>query len=226
MSKNIKKIVSMVAAFAIIAAMGLGAYAYFTDYATQSMTTYAGTFDIALNHSIDLDGEINIINPGDVAAFDFTVTNMAEKSADIYAVVTVTATGKDGLTPGTASPYKLLVDGSTVNFEDKAEVGSFGTNVGSVKKDGSYKYIYTLPVNTLSGSIEKDGAADAYTYQYELGMDIDALNEWEGSKVDVSIEIFAKQHRNTDAVTTDLARWETAVRAEIESTDPVDVQTK
>lgn len=225
MSKNIKKIVSMVAAFAIVAAMGIGAYAYFTDYATDTNTATAGTFDIDLTHSIDLDGTATnpaILNPGDVHAFDFTVTNTEQKSADVYAVVTVKGIPAAGVTAKTASPYKLLKDGSAKNFEDAAEV----TDVKVEKSSDNLTYIYTLPVKELSGSVEKIDATDkTFTYAYEFGMDIDALNEWEGSTVEVKIEVFAKQHENTTGVTTDLAKWEAAVRAEIDSTDPKDVNT-
>lgn len=229
MNKNIKKIVSMVAAFTIVAAMGLGAFSYFTDYATSTSDAVAGTFDIDLAHDIDLDGDLGILNPGDVHAFDFIVSNEAEKSADVYAVVTVTGTRAVGATAKTASPYKLLVNGSAAKFEDSAEVAKVVKSGNADGKQDYTTYVYTLPVNELSGSIEEiTGKADSYKYEYEIGMDIDALNEWEGSKVDVKIEIFAKQHENTDHVTdsfeTANGAWETAVRAEIgdAENDPTD----
>lgn len=213
MNKNIKKIISMVAAVAIIATVGLGAFSYFTDYATSTDKAVAGTFDIDLAHNIDLDGALDILNPGDVHAFDFTVSNEAQKSADIYAIVTVTGTPASGVTAVTPSPYKLLANGSDVNFEDTAEVTT-------VAKNGN-TYVYTLPVNQLSGSKETiDGKEASYKYEYEIGMDFDALNEWEGSEVDVKIEIFAKQHENTAAVAQDA--WKAQVEAEISTTDPVD----
>lgn len=226
MNKNIKKIISMVAAFAIVAAMGLGAFSYFTDYATSTDTAVAGTFDIDLAHDIDLDGNLGILNPGDVHAFDFTVSNEAQKSADIYAIVTVEGTRVDGAEAKTDSPYVLLANGSPVNFvKNTAEVAK------DADRSTTTKYTYVLPVNELSGSVEEIEGKDAsYKYEYEIGMDINALNEWEGSTVAVTIEVFAKQHENTDHVSDTFVdakgstAWESQVRAEIgdAENDPVD----
>lgn len=199
--RKTKKFVALLAVAAIATTMCMGVVSYFTDYETKELDANAGTLDVSLTESIDLDGTIGIVNPGDVAPFDFTVKNEAEKSADVYAVVTVTGTPVGAAT--TASPYKLLVNGTEAGFEDAAEVAT-------VAKDGNV-YTYTLPLKALVGSVENDADLDGtigeFKYEYEIGMDIDALNEWQDSTVDVKIEVFAKQHRNTASVAVADADW-------------------
>lgn len=195
-----KKLVALCSAIVLAVTAITGVMAYFTDYETQSVDAKAGTLGVKLEQNIDITNGLDIVNPGDVAPFDFTVTNTDEKSADVYAVVTVTGKPRAGVTASTDSPYKLLANGSAVNFDATT------AEVTTVEKDGKYTYIYTLPVNAdvaggLIGSVEKDatkdGTVNAVTYEYEIGMDKAAINEWQDSTVDVKIEVFAKQHRNT-----------------------------
>lgn len=217
-----KKILSVAAIFVIASTMVIGAFSYFTDYASETKSATAGSFGIELEHEIDIDGAVGILNPGDVYSFDFTVKNTKQKAADVYAVVTVTGTpyhvttyedenskrGEEIIT-NTASPYKLLENGSTACFADSAEMERDSTSTNRT-------YVYVLPVKELSGTVETiDGKGTEVTYEYEFGMDIDTMNDWVMSTVDVKIEIYAKQHENTaDISQTD---WKSAVEAQLET---------
>lgn len=197
MNKNIKKIVSMVAAIAIIGAMGLGAFSYFTDYATSSKTANAGTMDITLSGvTQDLTNGLTIMNPGDSNNFEFTVTNAAEKSVDVKAVITVTTTDKDGNALNMNADdhqYKITTDDGT------ELTGVLTNNV----------IVYTIDDIALIGSVEKeasDGTAASHKYDYQIKMDEQANNTWQDSNVSVKVEVYAKQHRNTESIT---GNWHT-----------------
>ena len=67
--------------------------------------------------------------------------------------------------------------------------------------------VYTVDTVTLDGSVEKDAspAASSHVYDYQFVMDDGAKNVWQGKAVDVKIEAFAKQHRNTTSL--DASDW-------------------
>lgn len=201
MNKNVKKIVSMVAAIAIVAAMGLGAFSYFTDYATATKTANAGTLDVTLSGvTSDLTNGLGIMNPGDSNDLKFTVTNAAEKAADVKAVITVTTTDSKGNALNmteTDRQYKITAnDGTELT----------GVQSGNVT-------VYTIDDVVLSGKIELDGLSNATTYDYQIKMDEDANNAWQDSNVSVKIEVYAKQHRNTETMAAD---WHTNGAMDIE----------
>lgn len=216
---KIKQLLSMAAIVVICVTLIIGAYSYFTDYDHATLTAEVGTPDIVLEQTIDINGEADILNPGDVFPFDFKVKNIGEKAADIFAVITVigkpyykvteetenTISGEK-YDPTEPSPYKLLVDGAAVCFEDSSEVERDSSSTDR-------KYIYVFPVEQLSGTIETiEGKSTEISYNREFGMDIDAPNDWGLSTVRVTIEIFSKQHANTDSVTQD--EWKAAIRTE------------
>lgn len=191
MNKNIKKIVSVVAVFAIVAVLGMGAFSYFTDYATSTKSANAGTLDITLSGvTQDLTNGLTIMNPGDSNDFKFVATNAAEKAADVKAVITVTTTDKAGnALPMTESDrqYKITAnDGTELT----------GVQSGNV-------CVYTIDDIVLSGSIELDGLSNSHTYDYQIKMDEEANNAWQDSNVSVKVELYAKQHRNTDTMAAD-----------------------
>lgn len=190
MNKNIKKIISMVAAFAIVAAMGLGAFSFFNDYATASVESEAGTLDIALTQAIVLDdaSKDGIINPGDKFDFNFNIANSGSKSVDTQTVITLVSS----VEMSDAHEYRLM------NGADELATGALQSDKKTI--------IYTLPVQVLNGSVEEETGANAIgatevDHAYTFVFDLEAGNDFQGSTVDVKIEVFAKQHRNTESVT-------------------------
>lgn len=186
--KNIKKMVSIVAIVAIVAVVGLGAFSYFTDYATTTLDkANAGTLNIKLSDvTEDLTDGLGILNPGDSNDLTFKVANTAEKSADVKAVITVTATDAAGTAKNMTSIHEYKV---TDNEGTELADGDLTDNV----------LVYTVDGTVLSGSVEEDGTAAEFVYDYQLVMDAACKNEWQDSNVEVKVEIFAKQHRNTSA---------------------------
>lgn len=181
MSKNMKKIVSMVAAIAIIATVGLGAFSYFTDYASKDVSAEAGTLSITLtNVTEDLTDGLDILNPGDSNPVEFTITNTGSKSADIRAVVTI--------------------DSSVAMTDGAYEYTLGNAGVAPVASNENKTLTYTIDLDTLQGSKETeatDGVAGPKDYAYTLDFAKAAGNKFQDSDVEVTIEIYAKQHRNT-----------------------------
>ena len=113
---------------------------------------------------------------------------------DVKAVITVTA----DQAMNTADPqYKVTSNGSALS--------------GSLSGDGK-TMTYTIDDVILSGSVEEEtDASTSHQYQYAFEMDADADNTWQDSNVSVSIELYAKQHRNTSELGTD---WTSIVETE------------
>lgn len=190
MRVKFRRIISLVAAIAILATMGLGAFSYFTDYATSSKTANAGTLKIELSDiTEDLTNGLTIMNPGDSNPLSFKVTNVAEKSVDVKAVLTITTKDKNGNSLDMSESdheYKIT------DLEGTELQGVLANNI----------ITYTVDDVTLNGSIEKEDGVNAnnHTYNYMFSMDSKARNAWQGSVATLKIDIFAKQHRNTESV--------------------------
>lgn len=184
--KTTKKIVTSCASIAIIATLMMGAFSYFTDYQTKTLQASAGTLDLEMTDATeDLTAGLTILNPGDANELTFTASNTGEKSMDVKAIITVTA---DQAMNESDYQYKITKGGTALN----------GT-----LSDDSKVLVYTIDDVTLSGSVEEDGDDTSYKYDYLFEMDADADNSWQNSDVEVKIELYAKQHRNTSGLDSD-----------------------
>lgn len=184
--KSTKKIVISCASIAMIATLMMGAFSYFTDYQSKTLQASAGTLELALTDATeDLTAGLTILNPGDANELTFTAANTGEKSMDVKAVITVTASQ---VMDETDYQYKLTKDGTALT-------GTLSTDRKSL--------VYTIDDVVLSGTVEKDGESTSYKYDYLFEMDADADNTWQDSDVEVTIELYAKQHRNTDELSSD-----------------------
>lgn len=184
--KTTKKIVTSCASIAIIATLMMGAFSYFTDYQTKTLQASAGTLDLEMTDATeDLTAGLTILNPGDANELTFTASNTGEKSMDVKAIITVTA---DQAMNESDYQYKITKGGTALN----------GT-----LSDDSKVLVYTIDDVTLSGSVEADGDDTSYKYDYLFEMDADADNSWQNSDVEVKIELYAKQHRNTSGLDSD-----------------------
>lgn len=184
--KTTKKIVTSCASIAIIATLMMGAFSYFTDYQTKTLQASAGTLDLEMTDATeDLTAGLTILNPGDANELTFTASNTGEKSMDVKAIITVTA---DQAMNESDYQYKITKGGTALN----------GT-----LSDDSKVLVYTIDDVTLSGSVEADGDDTSYKYDYLFEMDANADNSWQNSDVEVKIELYAKQHRNTSGLASD-----------------------
>ena len=184
--KSTKKLVTSAVSLAVITTLLMGAFSYFTDYQTKTLQASAGTLELSMTDATeDLTNGLTILNPGDANELTFTANNIGEKSMDVKAVITVTA---NQAMSESDYQYKLTKDGSSLN-------GTLSSDKKSV--------VYTIDDVVLNGSVEKDGDSTSYKYDYLFEMDADADNTWQNSDVEVTIELFAKQHRNTDGLSSD-----------------------
>ena len=193
--KFTKKALTNVLSLAIIGTMLVGAFSYFTDYQAKTLSAKAGNLKLEMTAATeDLTNGLTILNPGDSNELTFTANNTGEKSMDVKAVITVTA----DQAMNTADPqYKVTSNGSALS--------------GSLSGDGK-TMTYTIDDVILSGSVEEEtDASTSHQYQYAFEMDADADNTWQDSNVSVSIELYAKQHRNTSELGTD---WTAIVEKE------------
>lgn len=179
-----KKRIIMAAGLITVATLSMGAFSYFTDYHSKELSTKAGTLETTVTGDTkDLTDGRNILSPGDSNPFQFTVNNTGSKSADVKAVITVTA--QKAFTEADHE-YKIT---------DKT-----GTELTGILSSDKKTITYTADDIVLKGSVENttsDGTASNHLFDYKFAMDEDAGNVWQGADVKVNFEVFAKQHRNT-----------------------------
>lgn len=188
MKKNaMKKMVSGVTVVAIMSTLMVGAFSYFTDYQSKELEANAGTLTLSMTDATeDLTDGLTILNPGDSNDLSFTANNTAEKSMDVKAVITVTSSKE----MSEADHQYKVTDNQ-------------GAELTGVMSQDKKSIVYTVDDVVLSGSVEEDGDAAKNVYDYQFVMDENADNTWQDTDVDVHIELFAKQHRNTSALGND-----------------------
>ena len=197
-----------------IAALGIGAISYFTDYKSADTTqTHAGTVEATLDlQTKDLDGALGIINPGDVTPFNFVITNTGEKSIDVKPVITIKS---DRAMNPDDMEFKLVKENKADGTETLIDT------VGKVvMSEGNKVATYTITDSPLAGSVEKDQSTDgatenSKTYNYYFAFDEDAKNNMQGATLDVSVEMFAKQHRNTETDHAKDSDWTSIVEEKV-----------
>lgn len=187
---NKKGVVRVAAGFATILVLSMGAFSYFTNYQTKQLAARAGTLTTTITgETEDLTNGLTILNPGDANPLCFTVNNTGSKSADIKAVMTV------------KSELPLTENAHEYKITDKS-----GTELSGVLSEDKTVLVYTVDDVVLQGSVEcgeSDGNISSCQYDYRFVMDKNAKNIWQGSEVEVKIETFAKQHRNTSSLGND-----------------------
>lgn len=167
-----------------IAALGIGAISYFTDYKSADTTqTHAGTVEATLDlQTKDLDGALGIINPGDVTPFNFVITNTGEKSIDVKPVITIKS---DRAMNPDDMEFKLVKENKADGTETLIDT------VGKVvMSEGNKVATYTITDSPLAGSVENDQSTDgatenSKTYNYYFAFDEDAKNNMQGATLDV-----------------------------------------
>ena len=209
-NKGNQKVVRGTAVALCVAALGMGAMSYFTDYKSADTTqTHAGTVEATLDLTTkDLTGGLGIVNPGDVAPFNFTLTNTGEKSIDVKPVITVKS--NKAMNPDDME-FKIVKENKADGTETLIDV------VGRVEmSEGNKVAKYTIADSPLAGSVEKDMDKDGTTetskqYNYYFVMDEDSKNNMQGAELDIKVEMFAKQHRNSQADHAKDSNWTSIV---------------
>lgn len=197
----------------------MGASAFFTDRAVTSKSTRVGTFNMVLTDFSDLDGtyttwsgntetrvvpkngkqdgliskdnatdasapSTGIINPGDVGLLQFAIRNDQEKSMDTAIVVKVH---------------------SSVAFDsaDAAVYSVEGLGTPTLADGGNTLEYALLPLDTINGSAETETGGEPYDadiyYAYNVPFLIDAADKYQDASFSVTVEAYAKQHRNSSA---------------------------
>lgn len=210
MNKN-KKIASVLMATTAIGVLGVGSFAYFTDRADTSVEATAGTVDLTPNFAginlLDKDGQ-DILNPGDMRAFKFSMANDGNKSVDVRTTIKLTSSVKMTDENGQAE-FELY------NKNDVEEVAGEGYKpkegakpvaVRQIAEDGmsiTYKVAdYVLDGKNTGKGAETESEANGktdYTYDYVLVMRGTSKNDFQNATVKVDVLAEAKQHRNTSA---------------------------
>ena len=83
--KKPKKILALVLAFATVAALAIGTFAFFTDRVQAKAEAKAGTLELALSQ-VTLSKSTGL-KPGTGCKVDFTLSNLGNKSADVKEVL-------------------------------------------------------------------------------------------------------------------------------------------
>ena len=149
--KFTKRSLRFISVVAIMATLLIGAFSYFTDYHSATLSAKAGTLELTMTDATeDLTDGLTILNPGDVNDLTFTAANAGEKSMDVKAVITLTSSKE--LTEN-AHEYKIT-DGET--------------ELTGVLSNNNKTITYSLDDVLLSGSIEKDGTNTSHKYDYKL----------------------------------------------------------
>ena len=210
MNKN-KKIASILMATTALGVLGVGSFAYFTDRADTSVQATAGTVDLTPNFSginlLDAEGQ-DILNPGDMRAFNFSMTNDGNKSVDVRTTLKLTSSVKMTDENGQAQfeLYNKNDVEEVVGEGYKPKEGAKPIAVREMASDGM-SITYKIPDYVLNGKDTGKGAETeteangqtSYTYDYVLVMRGTSTNEFQNASVKVDVLAEAKQHRNTSA---------------------------
>lgn len=151
----------------------------------------AGTMTIYMKDvTQDLTDGLTIMNPGDSNDLRFTIDNTGSKSSDVKVMITLTANQAM-----TAANHEYMIT-------DNA-----GKELKGVLSTDKRTIVYTIGDVVLDGTVEKDAVSPAmsYIYDYRFAMNQNASNSRQGKGASVTIEAFAKQHRNTASL--DASDW-------------------
>lgn len=200
-----KKRMTKILAAGMALALMVGTFAFFTDRETHNAGATAGNIDLVFADVSDAtahkeatqlntdslvwtDNKITndveaIMNPGDKFDMGYKLTNTGSKSIDVRQQLTLVS--DVAMTDG-AEEYTLKCGNVTITPD--------------VSEDGK-TIVYSFADIILNGTVETetDGVAQAQGQDYDLYLDFAkaAANKFMGSHVSVTLDIMAKQHRNT-----------------------------
>lgn len=203
MKKRITKILAAGMALCLM----VGTFAFFTDRETHNAGATAGNIDLVFtdvsskdahkeatqlntDNLVWTDSKITndteaIMNPGDKFDMGYKLTNTGSKSIDVRQQLTLVSSV--AMTDA-AEEYTLKCGNMTIT-----------PTVSEDKKTITYSFDDII----LNGTVETEaaGVAQAEGQDYDLYLDFAkaAANKFMDSTVEVTLDIMAKQHRNTTA---------------------------
>lgn len=197
---NLKKAMTTVLAVATVAAMTVGALAWFTDRVEANATATAGTLELELSNFTAVNN--TDMKPGSGSDITYTLTNIGNKSADIREYFIIN-TDTDILTPG--SEEFDIYPKSVVTYNNGNAVIS-DTSAALAKElsaDGK-TLTFTVTPFTVNGDSTKANAeseagitTNSKSGEYVLVLSSNVGNNFGGIEFDMYYEAQAKQHRNT-----------------------------
>ncbi len=228
MSKLNNKKIGMLAGTAALVMVAAGSLAYFSDRADLKASGTAGSVKLNLTNTdtdlLDENGQ-DILNPGDVRPFKFSIENKGNKSIDVRTTLKLTSTVPMGgpIHKGdcefelyNASDVELKPGYGYVPKADATPIASTslsGQAKRTVSSDG-LTITYTLDHFVLDGDDQfgdaretekpKDGDTDMYIYELKDNHEYDYVllfrgeskNEFQNAGVQLDVLVEAKQHRN------------------------------
>ena len=215
---NRRRVTSIALVAVMIFSMLAGTLAFFTDRADTQATATAGSVKIKLDDTginlKDADGK-DIMNPGDGRDFDFSVTNVGNKSIDVQETIVLSAFDKDGNAlslADTQSEFEIYNTSDVTYDATKGWTPNDGAQPLTVKVLDNNTITYTRPAYTLSGNstlgdgnreietIDGVQASDVNTNDFKLIFKTTSSNKFQAAVLKADVLIEAKQHRNTEAV--------------------------
>ena len=215
--KNKKMLIAGASALAL-GVIGMGAFAYFTDFANVQTTTTVGTVDINATGSLVHSDGLNNLNPGDNDPtvpegyrggsdheLSFNIENVGTKSVMTRAVITVT--GKSGNTDLTYEQLMnvLLAEKTTDTALDDTKSPANRGSIVPLTPTGhnANEVIYIIGDTAgwaLNGTEETETGVTGTTMtkKFDLGLAKEVSAElWEGAVITIKVDIEAMQYRNT-----------------------------
>lgn len=196
------------AALALTAIAG-AALAYWTDHIEASASV--GTLDLEIRYGeegLPLPEGISML-PGDVVPIRFLVKNSGQVSSDVKPVVRL-HTEKPMRLNG--SCYQLVTeDGSSSDPNYEVSYRNGATEVSDPSNEAFDTVCYTArQAVTLVGSVQNDTVLDRdessgqllaeQAYTCYLKLNEHTGNEFMGTRLDLQVDTYAIQHRNTEGI--------------------------
>lgn len=217
---NLKKKLSLVLAMATATVAVTSAYAWFTDRVDANASAKAGTLELKLVDTEDIEDSISVtapekLYPGVAVKLDYTLSNEGNKSADVREVFVLTS--EIAMTEGEGKQEYALY--AADQFASYDEATGYYTLINGAQEvegrvfDDDKKITYEVTEFILNGkgtgaeteenidTNEKDGS-------YYLVIKNSMGNAFVGKKVTVEYEAQAKQHRNTNDATWSVVKSE------------------
>lgn len=199
-----KKRLTIVMAVVCCLALMVGSLALFTAKADTSGTAKAGNLSISVSEDVIGDAllkggdadivdsdELNNWNPGDSAAFTYTITNTGNKAVRYQETIVLTVSG---MAAGETEGQEMLTITNTGDNDPAFAATADG-----------YTLTYVVAEDVLSGvqngtaGVETvDGKATSAAPNYTLAFNKDALNEYQNAEISIDVTVKAIQFANTE----------------------------
>ena len=226
MRNNEKKLMIAGATTLAVGVVGLGAFAYFSDFAEVEGEAKVGTVSITAEGALAHTGGLNNLNPGDNDPevpttyrdgsdheFTFTVTNTGTKSVMTRALIRVTGKGSDDVELTAEELMNIILSEKTAATAlDDTKSPSNRETISRLDPTGrnTNELVYIIGDTAawaLNGTEETETGVNATTLtkKFDLGLDKDVdADKWQGAEITITVAVQAMQYRNTGS-----GEWDT-----------------